>query len=277
MGAVDDRGEAFKAEVAGDTAGHRLEPEPEARGDGRAAAVAAGSREEHSGGTERAGEIVRGEAGDGVERGQAEVGADARGEPRVGARVGGPDAFVEPGEDHHVGLLEAGFEEAEDLDALVTAIGRADRALVEQLAQQRNGIRGGGEGGRGGGGGFELGEEFAGEAAGGSGPSGVSGKRGGGFAQAGGEDGEGDGAVEEHVERGDIGAQGRPGLLPFVFFGAMTVEPGEAGGRARAAQREVERPDPVEPGKALVSRTADQRMLKEREQRDRGQTLDGGG
>ena len=57
----------------------------------------------------------------------------------------------------------------------------------------------------------------------------------------------------------------------------MLVEPVEARARARAAQRQVERANRVEPGEPLVPFPADQRMLEQGQQRDRRQILGRGG
>src|SRR3546814_6621621 len=63
------------------------------------------------------GEIVRGEADAPLQARQAELGPNARRQPRIGRRQGGPGAFVEAGKDHQVGMLEPRFQQAPDEDA----------------------------------------------------------------------------------------------------------------------------------------------------------------
>ena len=60
--------------IARQAAGHRLQPKPEARCDGRRAAVAAGPGQQHARRAESAGEIMGGQADPKVEAGQAKLG-----------------------------------------------------------------------------------------------------------------------------------------------------------------------------------------------------------
>ena len=252
-------GEAFEAGVAGEAAGHRLQPQPQARGDGRRAAVAAGAGEQDARGAQRAHEIMRGEAGAEVEPGQAEVAADARGEPRVGARRGGPNAFVHPAEDHQIGLLEPRFEQAPDADPRVAAVGAADRDGGEQFAaaaRSRRLRRGSARAPR-----RDCSSSAMRSAA--ARPSGPRHAAWPARASA---------AVRSAAARsasvscigkdlrgvGELRAEVAPGARGAVAVdearldgGDALVEAGEPGARARAAQREVEVARGVEPGEAL--------------------------
>ena len=108
---------------ARDAAGHRLQPQPEARGDGRCPGVAAGTGHEHPASAERGGEIMRGEADPPLQRRQAKLGAKPRRKPGIGRRKRRPDAFVETAENHQVGMLKPRLDQAPDEDARMLAVG----------------------------------------------------------------------------------------------------------------------------------------------------------
>ena len=126
-GAVDRRRPFAQMRRAGQPAGHRLQPQPEARGDRRRARVAPRPGHQHLPRAERAGEIVRREPDPPFERRQAEIGAEAGRQPGIGCGQGGPDAFVEPGEHHQVGMLQPRFDETPDEDPRMLAIRRPHR------------------------------------------------------------------------------------------------------------------------------------------------------
>src|ERR1044071_5989238 len=98
--------------ISGQSTSHRLKPQPEARCNCRRPAVAAGAGDQHSRRPERAGEIVRGEAGPKIEARKPEVGADLRGQPGVRRRKARPNTLVEAAENHQIGMLESSFEQA---------------------------------------------------------------------------------------------------------------------------------------------------------------------
>ena len=135
-------GEPFELGVARHPAGHRLQAQPETRGDGRRAGVAAGPRDEHLRCAERAGEIMRGRPDAKIEPGQPQIGADLGREPRIGCGRRRPHALIEAPEHHQVRLLQPRFQETPDEDARVSAIGRPHMLPLEQVAEHGHGVLG---------------------------------------------------------------------------------------------------------------------------------------
>ncbi len=119
----------------GQRAAERREPQPEAGGDRGIAAAARRARHDDLLPAERPGEIMRRHPLLPLGRGQAQQPPDPRREPGVGGRRGGPSSFVEPAEDHQVGALQPRFEQAPDEQAGMSAIGRPDAFLRQQLPQ----------------------------------------------------------------------------------------------------------------------------------------------
>ena len=214
---------------------------------------------------------MRGKPDADVEPGQPEQTADARREPRVGARQGRPARFIEPAEHHHIGMLEPRFEQAPDAKARVAAIRPPHGCGLEQLAQQRDALAGLDAECGGGGGLFERFEQSGGGTAFGTGPGGWPSDGGSGDAQGGSEAGE-RGFRGERRGRGFYsGSNCGPRLGALV--GELFVEASETGARAWAAEATVEGSDVAQPVCPLVPLPTHTRMLEQGEQRDRGKLL----
>ena len=123
---VERQGKPFKPRVVRKPAGHGLQPQPQARGDCRRAAVAPRAGDEHLRRSERTRKVVGGKADTKLEARQPEVRPDFRRQPRIGCRKRRPDTLVQPAEDHQIRLLQARLEQAPDEDARVPAVGRPD-------------------------------------------------------------------------------------------------------------------------------------------------------
>ena len=273
---VNRCGEPLKPVVAGKTAGHRHQPEPEARGDGRRFIVAPRTGHEDLRRAQRACKIMRRKPGAKVEPGKPEIGANPGCKPRIGRRERWPHAFVHPTQDHHIGLLQARFEQTPDEDPRMTAVGRAHRALVEQLAKHRSRVVGVEQQRRGIGRSFELGEQFGGQTTIGAAPGGIAGEQGRGLAQGRSKAIERGRSVEQAVERRDPRTNPCPGGAGLLLGGEQGIERGQTGGLARTAHRKVEGPHRVEPGKAILA-GGNQRVFEQSQQRDRRKRFGGRG
>ena len=104
---------------------HRGKPLHEARGDGRRAAELGGAGQDDLARAGKLREVVRREPDAPLGQIEAEVVAHRPREPRIGARVGWPDAFDQSAEHHAVDGHEARFERAEDAHALARGAGAA--------------------------------------------------------------------------------------------------------------------------------------------------------
>ncbi len=62
---------------------------------------------------------------------QPQIGANFRGEPRVGRRKRRPDTFVQAAQDHQIGPLQSRLQQAPDEHARMTAIGGSYAHLIE--------------------------------------------------------------------------------------------------------------------------------------------------
>ena len=133
----------LEREVARQAAADRVEPQQEARGHRRRAAVAPRAGDQHFGRAERAREIVRGKADPELQRRHAERRANLRRKPRIGRWKRRPNSFVEAAEDDQVGALQPRLEQPPDENPRMPAIRRPNRALIEQLPKQRHRVLGG--------------------------------------------------------------------------------------------------------------------------------------
>ncbi len=82
-------------------------------------------------------EVVRRKADAPLQPRQAELAPDAGRQPWIGLRQTRPDAFVEPGQDHEIGLLQPRFEQAEYGNARMAALRRTHGDAVQHLRQHR--------------------------------------------------------------------------------------------------------------------------------------------
>ena len=99
----------------------RFEPLQEPRGHGGRAATLAGAADDDARRAHRHGEIMRRLADAPLGGRQAKLGAHRAVEESAGLCLRRPDGFVEPCEQHHVGIDEPRLQEAEDLQAWMRA------------------------------------------------------------------------------------------------------------------------------------------------------------
>ena len=114
----------------------RLNAQQEARRNGRAALVALRPAQHDFGRAQRSGEIVRGETDPVIRSRHAQRPQDRWRKQRIRDPPCGPDSFVQTGTDDEIGAVHARFEQAQDLDARMAAIGRAHRDLFHRIAHR---------------------------------------------------------------------------------------------------------------------------------------------
>ncbi|OYW87669.1 MAG: hypothetical protein B7Z20_04590, partial [Sphingobium sp. 32-64-5] len=115
---------------------HGLQTQPEARGDGRRAAAAAGTGDHDIGRAQRTREIMGGKTDTLFQSRQPQFLPDTRGEPWIGRGQTRPCPFVEARKDHQVGLLQPRFQQAVNGDARMPALRWPHRLRLQQAAEQ---------------------------------------------------------------------------------------------------------------------------------------------
>ena len=270
-GPIDRLGPFAQHRRPGHAAGHRLNPQPEARRDSGRARIAARAGDDHLRCPQRRGEIMRRQADPPFQRRQPELRTEPWREPRIGRGQGRPDPFVEPPKDHEVGPLEPRLDKAPDEQAGMLAIRRAhgdaghhplDEAgklgRVDSFGPKPGSI-------------LQFRPQIRCGASRGSGPKGIAAQQRRRFAQCADQHRElrlGEGRLERCQQRGNAAPPRARGPAEMV---GEAVDPG---GRTRSPQRQIDPARAVQPCGSLLPGPY-QWVLEHGEQGDRREPLRG--